>query len=88
MRSKPVCPLNRVTVDEDASVDEIVLGRPCWLHVERMDKRAWWAGIYGPNGEAWRVWIVLDENGKPKSLSITCDDDGKESARPAGEAGE
>jgi hypothetical protein len=53
----------RFTRDEDGKVDEVVVGVPAWLHVERMRKRTYWMRL----GET-HYWVRLRKDGSIKSI--------------------
>lgn len=62
----------RFTRDPDGKVDEVVVGVPVWLHVERMRKRTYWMQV----GDL-HIWTRLRKDGSVKSISIYDDESGE-----------
>ena len=45
-------------------IDEVVIDSPQMVHVEQMDNRCWWIGIYMPDGSYWMGNFVADSRGR------------------------
>lgn len=60
----------RVQSNDTGGFDELVVG-DCAVHLEMLDTRLLWLGIYHPNGEdRWAFNITMDKNGKPKKVTM------------------
>lgn len=51
------------TIDGLGCIDEIVL-HGVDVHVEQMDGRCWWIGIYRPDGTYWMGNFAADSRGR------------------------
>jgi len=56
-------PVNALHVD-CGDIDEIVINNPQTVHVEQMNDRCWWIGIYMPDGSYWMGNFVADSRGR------------------------
>lgn len=57
-------------------IDEIVIDHPELVHVEQMDDRCWWIGIYLPAGNNTRRWsghFRCDSRGRMTFTEQDCD---------------
>jgi hypothetical protein len=55
---------NRILWNERGrSIDEIVV-HDCTVHVEQMDTRMWWIGIYRADGGYWSGNFIADRRGR------------------------
>ena len=52
-----------VRMDHRNEFDELVVEKAN-VHIERMDKKAFWIGIYPKNGKGWMVNTGVDEHGE------------------------
>lgn len=69
---------NRRPTDRDAGdIDEIVIDHPTSIHVEQMDDRRWWIGIYlSEEGQECRRWtgeFIANSRGRMGFYEIECD---------------
>lgn len=71
-------------------IDEIVV-HDCTVHVEQMDERCWWIGIYRPDGSYWMGNFTADRRGRMRFVEQEnsgvewADDDTHESLLPCTE---
>ncbi len=62
--------LQEVRLNEDGTLDEIVIN-DCYVHLEQMDKGAWWMGI----GRGNSPYLMVNLTSK-KKIHATWDDEG------------
>ena len=55
--------MSEIRRNEDGTVDEIVVSRPTFFHIEQMDDNQWWIGVDEAEG---RTAFVLSARGKIK----------------------
>lgn len=80
-------------LDACGDIDEIVL-HDATVHIEQMDKRCWWIGLYREDGTYWMGNFVADSRGRmvfseQENAGIAWDrDDTHELPAPAPSEGE
>ena len=45
-------------------IDEVVINNPRLVHIEQMDGRCWWIGIYMPDDTYWMGNFIADSRGR------------------------
>lgn len=68
-------PTWEVRTDEDGVLDEVVCVKPATVHLERMDKCAWWLGITFEDGTEIHVNVGAVRQGTVKSFATYWVDD-------------
>lgn len=77
---------NRILWNErDVDIDEVVLSDVAMVHVEQMDTRCWWIGVYLADGTEWCGNFTADSRGRMRFSeqegNVTWDDDREHMAR-------
>jgi len=47
--------------NDDGSIDEVI-ANGCAIHLEQMDKNAWYLGIDASDGSHWQFWMGANGN--------------------------
>jgi hypothetical protein len=69
---------DRIGINEDGSLDEIVLTG--MAHLEQMDGSSWFLGLYRPDGSGYRLWLSAKKG--PMVVSYEADDPRASSPSP------
>ncbi len=74
-------------INSEGCIDEVVISNPQMVHVEQMDERCWWIGIYMPDGSYWMGNFHCDSRGRMRfteqeNAGIDWDDDDSHEATP------
>jgi len=62
MRKESEAPRDEIRRNGDLSLDEVVVDHPTFIHLEQMDKRAWWLGVT-KKGKDVHIWIQSNHKG-------------------------
>lgn len=71
-RTKRFWSKGEVRLNDDGSIDEIVIGQTQFFHLEQMDGGHWWLAVDGKDGR--RMCINFYRQGQ--DIRVTCEDDG------------